>query len=204
MTPKLSILCCAYQEEDMVIRALDTVPRRDDIEVIVRDDGSTDKTYDNLLRYKDEHPELNLKVFTNGKNIGVFRNANKLLADATGEYIHFMDGDDWLYTAEYERAMWFLKGEDAIYIDLRINDGTLFHLTPDSRRGFCAPTTRFVRRAFAEGVRFKEDEKNAGDWYYNEDFLARNPVSVYTDICAYHYNHPRKGSIYDLLTRGLL
>lgn len=204
MTPKLSILVAAYNEEDMVITALDSVPRRSDIEVLVRDDGSTDKTWDNLLRYRDEHPELNLKVFTNGNNIGVFRNVNKLLEDATGDYIHFLDGDDWLYTNEYNRAMGYIQGEDAIYIDLMINDGTVFRLNKDSRRGFCAPTTRFVRRKFAEGCRFKEDEKNAGDWYYNEEILARNPISVYTGICAYHYNHPRRGSIYDLLSRGLL
>ena len=70
MIPKVSILVPCFNQEVLAIKALDSIPRRDDIEVIARDDGSSDNTLPNLLRYKEEHPELNLRVEYNGKNLG--------------------------------------------------------------------------------------------------------------------------------------
>lgn len=199
---KVSILSAFYNEEEYVDKLLDSVPRRPDIEIIARDDASTDETYARLLAYKWSHPDLNLIVLHDNVNHGCFYNANRLLEQATGEYIHFLDGDDYLYTDEYNAAMDWLDGvTDCVYINLRINSGMTFVLNEETRGGLCAPTTKFVRRAFAEGIQFKEDERNAGDWYYNLELLARNPVCKYTNITAYHYNHPRPGSIYDLLTK---
>ena len=41
MRPKLSILIPVWNQEELVIKALDSIPRRDDIEVLAYDDGST-------------------------------------------------------------------------------------------------------------------------------------------------------------------
>lgn len=204
MTPKVSILVPCFNQEVLAIKALDSIPRRDDIEVIARDDGSSDKTLENLRRYKDEHPELNLRVYSNGSNLGCFSNGNRLLADATGEYIHTLDNDDYLYTDEYSRVIDMINGEDCVFINLRINSGFTFDINPDSRMAFCAPTTKFVRREFAAGLRYPTHSPNAGDWFYAEELFSRNPVCKYTHIVAYHYNHPREGSIYDLLNKGKL
>lgn len=200
---KLSILSACYNEEQYIDKLLDSVPRRPDLEIIARDDGSTDGTHQKLLVYKEAHPELNLIVLHDDVNHGCFYNANRLLEAATGEYIHFLDGDDYLYTDEYNAAIDWLDGTDCVYIDLEINSGMRFVLSEESRMCLCAPTTKFVRREFAEGIRFPENERNAGDWYYNNELIARNPTCKYTHIRAYHYNHPRPGSIYDLVSKGL-
>lgn len=204
MIPKLSILVPCYNQEVLAIKALDSIPRRDDIEVIASDDGSSDKTLYNLVMYKEAHPELNLIIRANGRNGGCFYNGNRLLDLAQGEYIHTLDNDDYLYTDVYNRVIDMIDGEDCIFFNLQINNGFTFELSPDSRMSFCAPTTKFVRRAFAEGIRYPEHEKNAGDWYYALELFARNPVCKYTGLTAYHYNHPREGSIYDLLSKGEL
>lgn len=204
MTPKLSILVPCFNQEVLAIKALDSIPRRDDVEVIASDDGSSDKTLYNLVMYKEAHPELNLIIRANGRNGGCFYNGNRLLDLAQGEYIHTLDNDDYLYTEEYSRAIDQIDGEDCVYISLRINNGFVLDVSPDSRMSLCAPTTKFVRRAFAEGIRYPEDRKNDGDWFYNVELVNRNPVCKYTHIVAYHYNHPREGSIYDLLNKGKL
>lgn len=202
---KVSILSCFYNEEQFVDRLLDSVPRRPDIEVIARDDASTDGTYQKLLAYKDAHPELNLTVLHDDVNHGAFYNGNRLIEAATGEYFHFLDGDDYLYTEEYNAAIDWLDGKiDCVYINLQINSGMTFVVGEGTRMSICAPTTRFVRRAFGGDIRFPENEKNAGDWYYNLELVGRNPTCIYTNITAYHYNHPRDGSIYDLLSKGKL
>lgn len=201
---KLSILSPFYNEEQFVDKLLDSIPRRPDIEIIARDDGSTDETYAKLLAYRWSHPELNLTVLHDNVNHGAFYNGNRLLEAATGEYIHFVDGDDYVYTDLYNAAIDQLNGEDCVYINLQINSGMVFFLCEGNRHGFCAPSTKFVRREFMKGLSFPEDRKNDGDWFLNEELLARNPVSKYTGLTAYHYNHPREGSIYDRLSKGLL
>ena len=46
---KISIIIPVYNQEELVIRALDSIPKqRDDIEVMVIDDGSTDDRLKNL------------------------------------------------------------------------------------------------------------------------------------------------------------
>ena len=65
---KLSVLIPVWNQEELVINALEHLPRRDDIEVLVIDDGSTDNTLANLRKYKEDHPELNLTVVANKGN----------------------------------------------------------------------------------------------------------------------------------------
>jgi glycosyltransferase involved in cell wall biosynthesis len=43
-TPKVSVIIPVYNQEVLVLKALDSIPTRDDIEIIVIDDGSTDDT----------------------------------------------------------------------------------------------------------------------------------------------------------------
>jgi len=67
---------------------------KNDYEIIVVDDGSTDATYKNICAYKDAHPNL-IKTFqlqNNSGNASAPRNAG--LDIATGEYIFFVDSDD--------------------------------------------------------------------------------------------------------------
>jgi glycosyltransferase involved in cell wall biosynthesis len=188
----------------LVVRCLDSIPRRDDIEVIARDDASTDNTRGVLLKYKKEHPDLNLRVYWDDVNHGCFYNANRTRKLATGEYFHYLDNDDYLYTAEYERAMRQLNGEDIVFFNLRINSGFNFVLNEKTRVDLCSPISRFIRREFAEGIQFSEARRADCDYQFNLDLLARNPVCKYTDITAYHYNFPREGSLYDLMVKGLL
>ena len=204
MSFKVSVIVPVWNQEELVIRALDSIPRRDDIEVVVVDDASTDRTYDNVAAYAEAHPELSIRIFRNAENRGLGYTKNVGYDNALGEYVHQLDSDDYLYTEEYSRAIDMIDGEDCIFFNLQINNGFTFELSPDSRMSFCAPTTKFVRRAFAEGIRYPEHEKNAGDWYYALELFARNPVCKYTGLTAYHYNHPREGSIYDLLSKGEL
>lgn len=205
MTPRLSILVPCYNQEVLAIRALDSIPRRDDIEVIASDDGSTDKTLFNLVKYKEEHPELNLIIRANGRNCGCFPNGNILLEAAQGEYMHTLDNDDFLYTEAYNSVIDMLDGEyDVYHISLRTNDNRVLFADPNSEIRPVSNIAKFVRRAFAEGLRYRLDRPADADWFYNYELLARNPKCKYTGIVAYHYNYPREGSLMDLHTKGLL
>lgn len=56
-TPKVSVIIPVYNQEVLVLKALDSIPTRDDIEIIVIDDGSTDDTWTKIWNYTMEHPK---------------------------------------------------------------------------------------------------------------------------------------------------
>lgn len=203
---KLSILTPVWNQEELVIKGLDTVPRRDDIEIIVRDDGSDDNTLTNLRKYKDAHPELNMTVQANDKNYGVAYTANRLLEGATGEYFHFFMSDDYLYTEQYNELINRLYNTDAdvLCMDLIENSGYRYDLGKEKEDFYCAQACRFIKRSFVEGIKYHEKVKAGEDGFYHVEMMKRNPKVEYTHIPAYHYNFPRKGSLVNLRMRGLI
>ena len=205
MTPKLSILTPVWNQEVLVLRTLGSIPRRDDIEVIVRDDGSTDKTLENLIEYAKD-TDLNLTVCSNDKNYGVAYTANRLLEMAHGEWFHFLMSDDTVLTDAYNYLIDQLYDYDGdiLAMDLRVNDGRIFKLTPQTDDGYCAQACRFIRRSIVEGLKYPEDVKAGEDLYFHRDMMARHPKVRYSGVTAYRYNFPREGSLYDLMVKGLL
>ena len=203
---KLSVCIPVWNQQELVLRALDHIPRRDDIEVLVRDDGSTDRTLSNLLDYKARHPELKMKVYRNPENKGMYYTLNRLLEDAQGEYFHCHNSDDCVDTKVYNRLVDRLGGMDVLGFDLRINDGHVWPLRAETNRIHCAQAIRFIKKSFVDeyGITYREDLKAASDWYYNEQMMEHNPVIVYSGEVCYLYNFPREGSLVDLRAKGII
>ena len=203
---KLSILTPVWNQEKLVVKGLDSIPRRDDIEVIVRDDGSTDNTLANLKKYKEEHPELNLRVYSNGKNLGVAATANKLLAAAKGEFFHFLMSDDMVLTDNYNSLIERLYDYDGdiIAMDLLVNNGDVWHLNEEKDVAWCAQACRFIRRSIVEGIKYPEKVKAGEDWFFHKEMMERKPKVEYSGVVAYRYNFPREGSLMNLRSRGLI
>lgn len=205
MTPKLSILTPVWNQEELVIRTMNSIPRRDDIEVLVRDDGSDDKTLANLKKYAND-TDLKMTVYANEKNLGVAATANRLLADAKGEYFHFLMSDDYVYTDRYIELIEHLYETDAdvICMDLIENSGYRYDLGKEKDDFYCAQACRFIKRSFVDGIKYPEEIKAGEDWYFHVDMMKRNPKVEYTHTPAYHYNFPRVGSLVNLRMRGLI
>ena len=203
---KLSILTPVWNQEELVIKGLDSIPRRDDIEVIVRDDGSTDNTLANLRKYKEEHPELNLRVYSNGKNLGVAATANKLLASAKGEWFHFLMSDDTVLTNNYSGLIEKLYNFDGdiLAMDLLVNNGDVWHLDESKDEAWCAQACRFIRRSIVDGIKYPEKVKAGEDWFFHKEMMERKPKVEYSGVVAYRYNFPREGSLMNLRARGLI
>ena len=204
--PLVSIIVPVYNQPQLVVRALDSIPDREDVEVCIYNDGSTDETGHILALwvekaiYERKNP---IKYRPCHENHGLGYAKNQLYEMANGVYIHELDSDDFLYTDKYEIAMRELDGTDVVYIDMLTYEGRRFHLTPESRRGFCGGPCRFYRREFIQGMRCKEI-RSGEDWYFNEEVLAKNPTEKFTGCIAYHYNFPREGSLYDQMIKGEL
>ncbi len=93
-TPKISVIVPVYNVEAYLPQCLDSVLSQTltDIEVICINDGSPDGSLSILRRYEQADPRV--KVIDK-KNEGVGKARNDGIAAARGEYIAFMDSDDW-------------------------------------------------------------------------------------------------------------
>lgn len=97
---KVSIIVPIYNLESYLEKCLDSILNQTlkEIEVICIDDGSKDNSLKILKKYKDDR----IKVFTK-KNGGVSSARNYGLKIARGEYIGFVDGDDFIEVTMYEK-----------------------------------------------------------------------------------------------------
>ena len=111
-TPKISIVFPVYNVEYYLEEALDSLVNQtfiNNIELLMIDDGSTDKS-----RYIIEKYALNYDNFYafHKKNEGLGSARNFGLHLAKGEYIHFMDSDDYILYDSYEKLYKFAKKYD--------------------------------------------------------------------------------------------
>ncbi|MCD8142272.1 MAG: glycosyltransferase [Clostridiales bacterium] len=95
MTPKLSVIIPVYNAARYLRQTLDSVLNQSlrDIEVICVDDGSTDESPVILQEYAKKDSRVQLLRQEN-LHAGVARNAG--MAVAKGEYLHFLDADDYM------------------------------------------------------------------------------------------------------------
>ena len=101
---KISLIIPVYNKEDFVVRCIDSLINQtyEDIEIIAIDDGSTDDSLKilNELEKKDQR----MKVF-HQDNAGVSVARNRGLLEATGDYVYFIDGDDYLIKDACEKMI---------------------------------------------------------------------------------------------------
>jgi glycosyltransferase involved in cell wall biosynthesis len=104
INPQISIIIPVYNAEKMLPKAVDSVLSQTEknLELILVDDGSIDKTLD--LCYTYAKKDSRVKVIHQA-NAGVSSARNVGLAVATGEYIGFVDADDWIELDMYEQLL---------------------------------------------------------------------------------------------------
>ena len=94
--PKVSVIVPVYNVEEYLRQALDSVVNQtlEDLEIICVDDCSTDNSLDILKEYASK--DSRFKIYQQKENQGQGVARNIALDMATGEYIMFLDPDDWL------------------------------------------------------------------------------------------------------------
>ena len=186
---KLSIYIPCYNEGEFLLKALKSIPVRDDIEIIIVDDGSTD----NSLEIAKNFEYKNKRIIACSENQGISYANNIGIDSCKGEYFYLIDADDYLYTEEFEKALNELDGTDIIYIKARENDGTI--LSPnENNHNLCAGWFKFIRTGFIEGIRRKVN-CYGGDYDMWLQLIRKPHTYKYTNYVSYHYNYPRVGSV---------
>lgn len=130
MKPRLSLMIATHNQEGTLEQALRSALQQDlgpgHCEVIVVDDGSTDRTPEILRRYTAK-----LRLFPQ-PNRGLAAACNTGLAQARGEYFARLDSDDWAAPSWLRRLLDLLErhpeacGAYPDYTELREQDRTVF------------------------------------------------------------------------------
>lgn len=103
-TPKVSIIVPVYNVERYLRQCLDSLVNQTyrNIEIICVNDGATDESGEIIDRYAKADARI-MTIYV--PNSGVASARNTALSCATGKYLMFVDGDDWIDITACEKAV---------------------------------------------------------------------------------------------------
>ncbi|MBW8361878.1 MAG: glycosyltransferase family 2 protein [Kaistella sp.] len=110
----ISVIIPVYNAENSIERALDSVKNqtwKGDFEIIVINDGCTDRSAEIIENYRQKNPQMNI-VFKNLENGGVSKARNAAMKIAKGEYIALLDADDEWLPGKTQKQMDYLENMD--------------------------------------------------------------------------------------------
>ena len=122
----ISVIVPAYNVEEWISRCLDSILNQShsNLEVIAVDDGSTDKTPQILDQYALEDRRFRV---IHQSNSGLIRVHERGIAEAKGQYVGFVDGDD-----EIKVKAWISIHREDLFAnwELLITEGKFFKIDP--------------------------------------------------------------------------
>ena len=216
----LTIVVPVYAVEDYLDQCLESIraglsaEESAAVEVIAVDDHSPDRCGGMLDAYAARHGDLKVLHLPTNLGLGPARNAG--LAEARGEYVWFVDSDDWLPEGSVRAVLASLREHrpDVLLIDhLRVHDDGRLEADASSHllRDVPSPTrladrpqllylqhtawNRVIRRAHLERL----DLRFLPSWYEDVPFshpvlIAAAGIAVLDRVC-YHYRVGRAGAI---------
>ena len=188
---KISVIIPLYNPSWDVIRCLKSLARQtfQDFELILIDDGSSDVTFNIAQRYIEGNDVLKEKTsIVRQENSGVAKTRNRGIEMATGEYLAFMDQDDFAAKDYFENLFEAAKNYDTTGADIVVSgyervrsDGRIMLKrdlkdAPWTKYTMITPWAHLYRREFImeNDIRFL-DSKIGEDIYFNL------PAYSYTD-----------------------
>ena len=120
-SPKVSVVVRAYNVEKYILECLESLCNQTlkDIEILVCEDCSTDGTLDIAKSVAEK--DSRVKILAKDKNQGTLLNRKSGVDAATGEYVMFLDGDDYYSTDACERAYNAIKEQNTDILQFGTN-----------------------------------------------------------------------------------
>ena len=217
--PLISVIVPIYNVERYLPDCLESIRRQSfaDFECICVDDGSPDNCAEIVAKYAEQDPRFRL---IRQENQGVAGARNKGIDEASGDFLFFVDSDDFvhiralelLYTMAQEKSADYVCGsfrsvsEDCdpdhlIFAPLE-NGGRMAFVSLSPLNDWLDGTydngvdawMRLYRRELFDSVRFIPDMKIGEDAYVCPLILSRSKKAVFVQEVLYYYRD-RKGSL---------
>ena len=203
---KLSIIMAVYNVAEYVEKSVLSVlgQKYRDIELILIDDGSTDGSGNICKRLADV--DSRIKLF-HMENQGVSAARNYGLNIATGDYITFVDSDDWVEFDAYEKMMNYLnkyhaeicvmgytpEGNDSFTRTLKKDKKQILSKTKavdkliEGKLYTWSIGDKIYRRDLLVGIEFNKEIVNGEDLLFNWRVFRKADSVAYIPLHGYHY-----------------
>lgn len=185
---KLSIICLCYNQEKSIIKLIKSIQYANIVyEIIIVDDNSTDNSIKCIKDLKDD----NIKIIKNKDNLNNQSYSRNIgINNSTGDYILFMDGDDYFNSYNLKKFYESINGDIIALQTLHIGD--LKYITTLEFRLqeiFHSITMFCINREFLfDNNLFWDEDKyyvDSEDFYYVFNILSNNfNINYYNDFIA--------------------
>ena len=220
-TPKVSIIVPVYNAERHIKQCVDGILAQSipNFELLLVNDGSTDLSGALCEQYATADDRV--RVF-HQKNAGVSAARNRGLEEAAGEYLTFVDSDDYLDKGFLQEALEEIEREEAdvflsglrmetytdgklIKTDTYCTDVTRIYsiqaLLDALERDYpqiciCGPWCKLYRAELCRKLRFDPKLNFGEDTYFNLSFFAKAKKAVFSEKIFYHYRCEGTASLY--------
>lgn len=171
---KLSIVVPVYNVERYVRKCILSIINQEDdlfkgIEVIVVNDGSKDKSVEQIQDLVDKYDNITL---VNQENLSLSVARNNGMALATGDYVWFVDSDDWITSNAVNVIMPYLDNiNDIVTINYTVvnEEGEFSRSTP-----FCEAKTMSGKDTFRQRCEFATMAQRG---IYRKEFMSKNNLT---------------------------
>ncbi len=197
--PLISVALCTYNGEKYLAEQLDSIIGQSykNIEVVIVDDASTDKTVEIINSYAKN--DSRIKCHKNEFNLGFNKNFEKAITLTSGDYIAISDQDDiWLpdklqLLVKHIKDNWVIFSNSS-YMGARKSRLLLnkFKLPVDYKgiilRNFITGHTSLMRREFLSQV-LPFPKKGYYDWWIGFVALYHKKITFYDHVLTYYRIH---------------
>lgn len=211
----VSIIVPVYNVEDYLARSVDSVLSQtyNNLEIILVDDGSTDMSGAMCDSFAEQDNRIRV---IHKKNGGLSDARNAGIEIAAGDYIGYVDSDDWIEPDMFELMVTNCEKYGAevaacrysrVYGDYTVNESTdlILHMTRDEaletyicenveRPIYNSVWSKLFKRELVKDYRFPVGKKSEDIMYTTKAFCNMNSC-VYIDKALYNYVCDREGSI---------
>ena len=182
MSVKVSVCMITYNHERFIAQAVESALMQEadfDYEIVIGEDCSTDRTREILIELRERHPN-NIRLLLRASNIGAHRNSIETLMACRGEYIAFLDGDDyWTCSSKLQKQV--------DYLDARPNFAMCGHRYRYAYENGSRPTTGATISPKQKEVCTTRDVM-AGYWLLHSSVMARRCMIPRLPDWYYEFN----------------
>lgn len=192
---KVTVVVPVYNASKFIDRCVESLLAQtyNDLEIILINDGSSDNSLEVIKNYEKENPKI-VKVY-NQTNHGPGFTRNKGLSVATGDYITFVDSDDYIDKDYIDILMDNMKGYDCVFAGHKTvtEDGKVLSINPLdnsswARYKYNATWGKLYRLSYLKNKKIGYDDVMIGeDLYLNMLVIASGAHINTIDYCGYNY-----------------
>lgn len=201
---KLSIIVPVYNVREFLPACLESLVNQtlDDYEVILVDDGSSDGSAEIIKDYCEQYSALVRSIRV--ENGGQGRARNFAIDMARGDYLGFVDSDDWITTDMYEKLYKTALSEnaDVVVCDFleKFSDGRENYLKAALQDNLLAAAgsacNKLFRSSLVENVRFPEGLWYE-DFYFSAIMLLKSRRTVFLPEALYIYRRGQESTMHN-------